>query len=188
VTATKASTLTNDLAAFVGADGAVHLAGGTGTFSPATLAGDAAYWQPFLSAATGTSEFGLSGSDAWIALAPPLSFAGPVGTGVTNLDWYMGQGVAVGATASAAVWDSQRVLVATWSVPPVHIQSPTLVGTNFSFRFSTANYRRYTIEQNTNLATTNWVPCTNLIGNGSPYVFPTPLSSSPQTFFRVREH
>ena len=119
----KAGTLTNDLATFFRAGGAVYVAGGTGTFSPATPTGDASYWQPFLTAATGSGDFGLAGGTAWISEYPPLDFTGPIGNGVTNLDWYMGQGVQVGtnANASAAIWDSQRTLVATWSPPFIFI-------------------------------------------------------------------
>ena len=113
----KATTLTNDLADFVGAGGAVFLAGGTGTFSPANATAEAAYWQPFLAAATGSGDFGLVGGSSWFEENPPLQVAGPIGDGVTILKWYMGQGVQVGSNlnARAAIWDSARTLVATWS-------------------------------------------------------------------------
>jgi len=114
---TKGTTFREDLLNYVASGGSVYIAGGTGTFSPASPLGEAQYWQPFLSAATGPNGLTLAGGDNWIAQSPPLNFAGPVGGGVTNLDWYMGQGVLVGssANASAAVWDSNRILVATWS-------------------------------------------------------------------------
>jgi hypothetical protein len=113
----KATTLTTDLATFVGGGGAVYLAAGTGTFSPANAAGEAAYWQPFFTAATGSSDFGLVGGSSWFEENLPLQVAGPVGDGVTILKWYMGQGVQVGSNpnASAAIWDSSHTLVATWS-------------------------------------------------------------------------
>ena len=113
----KATSLTNDLANFVRAGGAVYLAGGTGTFSPANAAAEAAYWQPFLTAATGSGDFGLVGGNGWFEESPPLQAAGPVGNGVTILKWYIGQGVQVGnnPNARAAIWDSARTLVATWS-------------------------------------------------------------------------
>lgn len=115
----KASTLTNDLASFVGGGGAVYLAGGTGTFSPANATAEAVYWQPFFTAATGSSDFGLVGGSSWFGESLPLQVAGPVGNGVTVLKWYMGQGVQVGSNpnASAAIWDSSHTLVATWSAP-----------------------------------------------------------------------
>ena len=115
----KATTLATDLANFVGGGGAVYLAGGTGTFSPANATGDASYWQPFFTAATGSSDFGLLGGSSWFEENLPLQVAGPVGDGVTVLKWYMGQGVQVGSNpnASAAIWDSSHTLVATWSAP-----------------------------------------------------------------------
>ncbi len=42
------------------------------------------------------------------------------------------------------------------------------------------------VKQSTNITTANWVPCTNLIGNGLPCVFQTPLSGTDRKFFRVR--
>jgi hypothetical protein len=113
----KATTLTNDLASFVGGGGAVYLAGGTGTFGPANAAGEASYWQPFFTAATGSSDFGLVGGSSWFEENLPLQVAGPIGDGVTVLKWFMGQGVQVGGNpnASAAIWDTSHTLVATWS-------------------------------------------------------------------------
>jgi hypothetical protein len=113
----KATTLTTDLASFVGGGGAVYLAGGTGTFNPANATGEASYWQPFFTAATWSSDFGLVGGSSWFEENLPLQVAGPIGDGVTVLKWFMGQGVQVGSNpnASAAIWDSSHTLVATWS-------------------------------------------------------------------------
>ena len=115
----KATTLTTDLANFVGGGGSVYLAGGTGTFNPANATGEASYWRPFFTAVTGSSDFGLVGASSWVEENLPLRVAGPIGEGVTVLKWYMGQGVQVGSSpnASAAIWDSSRTLVATWSAP-----------------------------------------------------------------------
>jgi hypothetical protein len=68
---------------------------------------------------------------------------------------------------------------------PAQIQSSLLAGTNFTFNFSTVRGQSYTVQQNTNLATTNWIFYTNIIGNGSLYQFQTPVSSNHQQFFRV---
>jgi hypothetical protein len=115
----KATTLPTDLANFVGGGGAVYVAGGTGTLSPANATGEASYWQPFFTAATGSSDFGLLGGVNWFEENLPLQVAGPVGGGVAVLKWYMGQGVQVGSNpnARAAIWDSSHTLVATWSAP-----------------------------------------------------------------------
>ena len=46
-----------------------------------------------------------------------LNAAGPIGDGVSTLDWSLGQGVKIGTTAGAeaVLWSSARILVATWS-------------------------------------------------------------------------
>jgi hypothetical protein len=75
-------------------------------------------------------------------------------------------------------------LVVTGTVP-AQIQSPQLSGGNFTFSFGTANGQSYTVQQNTNLATTNWTFYTNITGNGSIYQFATPVTNIPRRFFRV---
>jgi hypothetical protein len=60
-----------------------------------------------------------------------------------------------------------------------------LSGGNFTFIFGTANGQSYTVQQNTNLATTNWTFYTNITGNGSIYQFATPVTNIPRRFFRV---
>jgi hypothetical protein len=124
MTQANPAALTADLANFVAAGGAVYVAGGTGTFPDNTAGGEAAYWQPFFAAATGTSDFGLVGS-GWFYGSPgvvPVTGAGPVGQGVTGLDLYLAQDVQVGSSpdANAAIWDSSdgRILVATWAPVP----------------------------------------------------------------------
>jgi hypothetical protein len=77
-------------------------------------------------------------------------------------------------------------LIVTGSTP-VQLQAPKISGGNFVFNFATTNGLGYTVQQNTNLATTNWVYYTNIIGNGSLYQFTTPLTNIPQIFFRVRQ-
>jgi hypothetical protein len=77
-------------------------------------------------------------------------------------------------------------LVVTGTVP-VQIQAPRLSGGNFTFGFGTANGQSYTVQQNTNLATTNWTFFTNITGSGSLYQFATPVTSVPQWFFRVSQ-
>jgi hypothetical protein len=188
----KATTLTNDLATFVAGGGAVYLAGGTGTFSPADAATEAAYWQSFLTAATGSGDFGLIGSNGWFAESPPLQVAGPVGEGVAVLKWYLGQGVQVGSNpnASAAIWDSSNTLVATWSAPlgtPVHLQSVQFTGSDLAFSFPTVNGRLYVVQQNTNLATADWSYFTNITGDGSLYQLLVPVSNIQQQFLRISQ-
>jgi fibronectin-binding autotransporter adhesin len=70
---------------------------------------------------------------------------------------------------------------------PVQLQSPKISGGSFTFSFGTTNGLGYTVQQNTNLATSNWTYFTNIIGNGSLYQIITPVTNPPQNFFRVRQ-
>jgi hypothetical protein len=77
------------------------------------------------------------------------------------------------------------------SVPvPVSAQllSPQISSGIFSFNFGTINGQSYTVQQSTNLATTNWNFCTNITGTGSLYQFTVPVTNNIRAnFFRVRE-
>jgi hypothetical protein len=70
---------------------------------------------------------------------------------------------------------------------PAQVVSPQISSGNFSFGFGTASGQSYTVQQNTNLAATNWTFYTNITGNGSPYQFTAPVTNIPQRFFRVSE-
>ena len=70
---------------------------------------------------------------------------------------------------------------------PVTILSPHLSGNNFAFSFNTVSNQSYTVQQNINLATTNWTFYTNFTGNGAVFQLSVPLSADPQRFFRVVE-
>jgi hypothetical protein len=67
------------------------------------------------------------------------------------------------------------------------LQSPQVSGGNFTFNFQTASNQSYTIQQNTNLSTTNWLFVTNIIGSGSVFQFAVPATNTPQDLFRVRQ-
>ena len=56
-----------------------------------------------------------------------------------------------------------------------------------TFSFPTVNSQSYTVQQNTNLAGTNWTYYTNLTGNGSLMQVVTPVTNVPMHFFRVWE-
>ena len=70
---------------------------------------------------------------------------------------------------------------------PVQLQSPKISGGSFTFSFGTTNGLGYTVQQNTNLAISNWTYFTNIIGNGSLYQIITPVTSIQQMFFRVSQ-
>ena len=68
---------------------------------------------------------------------------------------------------------------------PIIISSPRSDGTNFVFNFSTVLSQSYTIWANANLATTNWISYTNLIGDGYFQEITIPLTNSTQSFFQL---
>jgi hypothetical protein len=151
------------------------------------------WWNTFL------GNFGLefSGSTSGSTVYPVVS-RHPLFQGVTNL--YGLNGNSDGATvADLDPSDPRNMVIGTsggvglfaiWdgSAPRYpQIQPPRLTGTNFNFNIGTVLYQGYTIQQNTNLTTTNWIDYTNLTGDGSSYQFQVPVSSRPQQFFRVRQ-
>jgi hypothetical protein len=88
---------------------------------------------------------------------------------------------------SVAYTNNSVVLIVTGPVP-VEILSSQRVGTNFVFQFATASGQSYTVQRNDDLATTNWVFYTNLIGTGSAMQVQTPITVTPaKRFFRLRE-
>jgi hypothetical protein len=75
------------------------------------------------------------------------------------------------------------------SLPPIATQilSPQLAGGNFTFSFQTVSNQSYTVEQNADLTTTNWIPCANHFGDGSLFHFTVPATNHGTLFFRLRE-
>jgi len=68
--------------------------------------------------------------------------------------------------------------------PPVN--GTPVIGTNVVFQFATASNQSYTVQANDDLATTNWVLYTNIVGNGSVSQFQAPVTAI-QLFFRVSQ-
>jgi hypothetical protein len=68
---------------------------------------------------------------------------------------------------------------------PSNILSPRSDGTNFVFNFGTVSNQSYTVWANSNLATTNWVSYTNLIGDGYVQIITAPLTNSMQNFYQL---
>jgi len=67
------------------------------------------------------------------------------------------------------------------------LQAPRLSGGNLRFSLQTESNQSYTVQQNTDLTTTNWLFLTNFIGDGALFQFSAPPAASPQNFFRVRQ-
>jgi hypothetical protein len=63
---------------------------------------------------------------------------------------------------------------------------PLFANGQISFSFETALNQTYIIEQNTDLAITNWSTVATCLGTGSTYHFGTPANDARSAFFRVR--
>jgi len=72
-------------------------------------------------------------------------------------------------------------------LPPFGILSPQLSGGNFLFSFQAFAGASYTVQQNTNLAGTNWIAFTNIIGSGTVTQLTLPTTNAARLFFRVRQ-
>jgi hypothetical protein len=66
---------------------------------------------------------------------------------------------------------------------PLVISSPRRDGTNFVFNFGTVSNQSYSVWANANLATTNWVSYTNLVGDGYVRKITTSINNSQTGFF-----
>ena len=83
-------------------------------------------------------------------------------------------------------YSNTGVYLTVTSTVPLTVASQ-VSGGHFILGFGTYNGQSYTVQQNPDLTTTNWTFYTNIIGDGSFYQFLSPLTNSPQLFFRVRE-
>jgi hypothetical protein len=135
-----------------------------------------------VTATSGTFSFGRVGSTitGYFNGAP---IASEPDTGALSDIWFSLQNQPGAAGDSSSVTFLNFSL--TDSVVPVQLLSPQISGTNFTFNFLTVSNKSYTIEQNTNLATTNWVPVATLTGTGSNALIITPLTNIPALFFPV---
>jgi hypothetical protein len=84
-------------------------------------------------------------------------------------------------------YKSDGVYLVVAGPPPVQILTPQSSGGHFNFSFQTVSNQSYTVQQNTNFTTSDWVFYTNFTGNGSMFQFTTSLSNAPNNFFRVTE-
>jgi hypothetical protein len=66
------------------------------------------------------------------------------------------------------------------------IRDPQLSGTNFTFSFQTGSNQSYTVQQNDNLATTNWQFLETITGNASLMQLYVPKTNT-QKFFRLSQ-
>jgi uncharacterized repeat protein (TIGR03803 family) len=78
-----------------------------------------------------------------------------------------------------------RIVLGASNTQPT-LQFPTISAGNFTFAFPGTSGQSYTIQQTTNLATTNWTVYTNFTGTDSVLQLSVPATNSAQ-FFRIRE-
>jgi hypothetical protein len=99
-------------------------------------------------------------------------------------------GVIQGNTITYSLATDAGTMNARWQVvysPPVSllISSPRSDGTNFVFNFGTVSNQSYTVWDNLNLATTNWVATTNVLGDGYVQQITVPVTNSTKSFYRL---
>ena len=66
------------------------------------------------------------------------------------------------------------------------IRDPQLSGTNFTFNFQTVSNQSYTVQQNSNMATSNWQFLETITGDGSLKQFLVPTTNA-QRFLRLSQ-
>jgi hypothetical protein len=89
----------------------------------------------------------------------------------------------VSNTATSVIVRASKIL----AVPQQLLVPAQLSGGDFGFSFQTTSNQSYTIQQSTNLSTTNWSFVTNFLGSGSVFQFVAPVSNAPESVFRVRQ-
>jgi hypothetical protein len=89
----------------------------------------------------------------------------------------------VSNTATSVIVRASKIL----AVPQLLIVPAQLPGGDFGFSFQTTSNQSYTIQQSTNLSTTNWSFVTNFLGSGSVFQFVVQVSNAPESVFRVRQ-
>jgi hypothetical protein len=69
----------------------------------------------------------------------------------------------------------------------LQIVSPHVSGGVFQLSFQSVNGQSYTLYYNNSLTTTNWLPYTNVTGNGAIIQWSVPVTNSAQRFFRITQ-
>jgi len=91
------------------------------------------------------------------------------------------------ANAYGAVTSRVATLTVLGTGPPspITLQAAPLPTNTWSIDFPTVSGQTYTVQQNADLSTTNWIFYTNLTGNGSTAQFAVPITDAASRFFRV---
>jgi hypothetical protein len=128
----------------------------------------------------------VTDSDAYVPPGAIQTFVIP--PGAKQLLLGIGADIQLSDNKSAANTNSAfRVHVYDDSLrPTAPVLSAAWLNPNLRVSFQTVSNQTYTILQNTNLTTTNWVSCTNFLGDGSIFNFVTPVAGQPCNFYRVQ--
>jgi uncharacterized repeat protein (TIGR03803 family) len=98
---------------------------------------------------------------------------------------FLANGVLYGTAASGGLYGNGTIFKVA---PQVAIFSNKVSNQKFQFFFQTFGGLNYTVEQNTNLAKTNWITFTNFNGSGSVTQFTVPVTNTvPRLFLRVKQ-
>jgi hypothetical protein len=126
-----------------------------------------------------------------LALAPDGLWVCGVGNGAarfgTNLVNSSHELIEIGQSTYAECFNSGMLGLITLTEPvsPVTLLNPARVGTNIQFSFvSTADHTNY-VQYSTNLASTNWLPYSTIVGDGSLKTVVVPANHPAAEFFRV---
>jgi hypothetical protein len=110
----------------------------------------------------------------------------PIPPGVHVLSWDANTYYDTGSSPDDAGWVDQIVFTPTYSTPSsTTLANATLVGTNFQFSFYSQVYHTNFVQYSTNLAKTNWLPYSTIIGDGTVKTFIAPTNSPAPIFFRI---
>ena len=90
-----------------------------------------------------------------------------------------------GTTSDGGSYGNGVIFGVVVNNPPV--LSAQLSVATFLLSFQTVSGLNFTVQQNTNLSTTNWITFTNFIGDGSTTQFTKLTTNSAQLFFRVSQ-
>jgi hypothetical protein len=94
-------------------------------------------------------------------------------------------GISLTNTATSSILIVTNLTTGNFAVAPVPVLSPQLSGGSFNLSFQSVSGQSYTLYYNDNLGTTNWLPYTNVTGNGGTLQLTVPTTNSAQRFFRV---
>jgi len=107
----------------------------------------------------------------------------------TPLDFYPVQAQMAGNNSSGDLWSQEspfyiQVLAAAPPVPT--LTNPARTNNVFSVRVVTASGFTYYLEYRTNIIQPNWLPASQVAGNGAQQILSDPAATSAQRFYQVR--